>query len=140
MKWPWTHEKQEPINKKPDASTETISAMVYWALESRLTYFSGVRLWISGNYDAASWEPRFADMSRRIDSIREWALTLQKGVTRTQYLRWLDHYEHGIENAREELTGQRHKRQMDALYADWARQNAEMKTMSIPKPPDGKRT
>lgn len=134
MSW-W--KKEQPKSVGADAiSKKTASILVYRALDSSLTHYTGLSVWLSHNYEPSYWEPIFAAAEKSYAEVRHWAQELPCGNIRSEYLQWLTYYyDWGLKSARKELSDQHIKRSQEEYDRSRVEAEAEADVApQIPKP------
>jgi hypothetical protein len=108
-------------------------------LYDKVPHINGTSVWFS-NYDPVEWNQRFKEAKERIDELRKWSSKLSDRCVSAAYGHWLDFYQRGLDEAREELrTQRRRKESVDYDKRERARREAARKQADrVPEPPEHK--
>ena len=129
MNWWWSKKvKDKPEPRDDDEVTDFV---VLRELKRTLRGYNDINV---GNAPEIDLNKEQAEITR----IKVWALALERGVVRRQYLSWLNWFQDGLNEAREELKVQRRKREMDEYRAKndelFSRVNELKASGKIPSP------
>jgi hypothetical protein len=122
----------EPPENPQQAISDAVGGVVYQLLHNTDNYLS---IWLSHNYNAASWEPTLRVEQNEITRLKKWASKLDDPVVKSAYEDWLDYYQRDLDSARNELLTQREKKRMDEFDEQNRQKRKLAAAQTIPIPP-----
>jgi hypothetical protein len=125
----WVGGAKPDQEAEPSLSSDDMNKAALNVLHFKMASMNTVSQWL--------YQYSQADIDReraKITQVRQWAVTQPPSVRRA-YEYWLEYYEHGVDEAQEELNTGREKRKMDAYIRRMDEESGRARSVNIPKPP-----